>query len=77
MALVHALVYLEENSLSDVFVYTDSKIAMNWVAQKKCKTQAAISEELQAVISRAEDWLKYNYSIKLEKKILKRKTSEW
>ncbi len=77
LALVHALGYLEAYALDDIFVYTDSKIAMHWVAQKKCKTQADVSEELQAVISRAEMWLKHNYSSKHEKKILKRKTSEW
>ncbi len=77
LALVHALGYLEEKKLDDIFIYTDSKIAMRWVAQKKCKTQADVSEDLQEVITRAEMWLKNNYSAQQEKKILKRKTSEW
>lgn len=74
LALVHALSYLENIWSSDIYIYTDSKIAMSWVKQKICKTQAQISYTLQEVITRAEQWLQVNTID--EQKILKWKTSE-
>jgi len=38
LALVHGLAFLKQQN-SDRLLYTDSKIAMGWVRQKKCKTK--------------------------------------
>lgn len=60
LALVHGLAFLKQQK-SDRILYTDSKIAMSWVRQKKCKTNLKISKKNQKIfelVSRAENWLK-------------------
>lgn len=60
LALVHALAYLQEQNKPDMAIYTDSKIAMGWVAKKKAKTllkRDATTEPLYQMIARAEKWL--------------------
>ena len=58
-------------------IYSDSKTAISWVKNKKCKTlltRDAQTEELFQLIERAENWLKKNsYSTK----IIKWETQEW
>ncbi|MCB0761046.1 MAG: ribonuclease H family protein [Flavobacteriales bacterium] len=72
LALVHALAYLHK-SRSDMPIYSDSRIAMKWVAQKKANTSTA-NPKLQQLIKRAESWLKENtYS----NPILKWETKAW
>ena len=76
LAIVHALSYLEREKKSDFVVYSDSKIAMSWVLQWKCKTNFIPNdqnEELFILIKRAEAWLENHPG---ERKLLKRKTSE-
>ena len=76
LAIVHALSYLEREKKSDFVVYSDSKIAMSWVLQWKCKTNFVPNDqnkELFILIKRAEAWLENHPG---ERKILKRKTSE-
>ena len=41
LALVHGLAFLKQHK-SDRKLYTDSKIAMSWVRQKKCKTKLTL-----------------------------------
>ena len=44
-------------------VYSDSRNALSWVKQKKCKTKlerTPKTEELFQMIERAENWLKNN-----------------
>lgn len=76
LALVHGLAFLK-NKKSSLALYTDSKIAMSWVRQKKCKTklvQSPINVKLFELVKRAENWLKTNsYSTP----ILKWNTKEW
>ena len=76
MGIVHGLSYLKENK-SGYNLYSDSKIAINWVREGKCKTNlphTAETEKLFELIKRAEQWLsEHSY----ETKILKRKTEEW
>lgn len=76
LALVHALAYLK-NTGSTLPIYTDSKIALKWVAQKKCNTKlknSGATKKLYGLIQRAEHWLKeHSY----DNKILKWDTANW
>ena len=60
LAIVHALAMFEKQGKSTP-IYTDSRNAMIWVKNKKCKTtleRNARTEELYQLIERAENWLK-------------------
>ncbi len=76
LAIVHALALLKQKNL-EMPVYSDSRIAIGWVKQKKCKTNLPRNEkteDLFSMISRAEDWLKCNvYS----NSIIKWETDKW
>ena len=59
LAIVHALALLEQKKLA-MSIYSDSRNAISWVKQKKCKTKLqrdARTEELFRLIERAEQWL--------------------
>ncbi|NVJ88433.1 MAG: viroplasmin family protein [Flavobacteriaceae bacterium] len=77
LALVHGLAILKKKNLKDYPIYSDSKIAMSWVHQKKCKTNIYFdsnNKELLDLIKRAEHWLLNNsYS----NPILKWETKAW
>ena len=76
LALVHGLAYLKQQGF-DMPIYSDSKIAMKWVKDKKCKTKlehTTKTNELFNLIARAEKWLLQN---KYSTKILKWETKEW
>lgn len=76
LALVHGLAFLKDKK-SELPVYTDSKIAMSWIRQKKCKTKLAKNsknEKLFELVERAELWLKKN---KYNNPILKWETKSW
>ena len=63
LALVHALGYCKQKKLKDMLIYSDSKIAISWVKQKKCKSKLNPIEEnkpLFELIKRAEKWLNKN-----------------
>ena len=76
LAIVHWLNYLWDDNR---VIYSDSRIAISWVNQWKCKTQvntnetSGFSRTLDA-IERAENWLKENW---IKHKILKRNTKDW
>lgn len=76
LAIVHALAMFKKEGKSTP-IYTDSRNAMLWVKNKKCKTtlvknaRTAIVHEL---IARAETWLKSNT---YDNKILKWETEKW
>lgn len=76
LAIVHALALLKQKNLQ-MTIYSDSRNAIAWVRQKKCKTQLernATTEELFKIIERAENWLKtHTYSTP----ILKWETERW
>ena len=67
LALVHMLALLKKEGLNYP-IYSDSKTAMSWVRQKKCKTKlepTSKNVELFDLIRRAEVWLNNN-SIEVE-----------
>ena len=77
LALVHGIALLKNKNNSSTPIYTDSKIAMSWVRQKKCKTNIhfdASNKELLELIKRAEKWLKEN---NYKNPILKWETKAW
>ncbi len=76
LALVHGLALVKQKGF-DMPIYSDSKIAMKWVKEKKCKTKlerTAKTEELFKVIERAEKWLREN---RYSTRIIKWETKEW
>lgn len=76
LALVHGLALLKKQGLS-MPIYSDSKIAMGWVAKKKCNSKLAripANEKLFDLIERAETWLKSNT---YNTTVLKWETKSW
>ena len=60
LAIVHALAMFHKQGKTTA-IYTDSKTAMAWVRNKKCKSKLernARTENLWQVVERAEEWLK-------------------
>jgi len=77
LALVHGLAYLKKKNREDVLIYSDSRIAISWVRQKKCKTKLqfdASNADLKDLILRAEHWLKSN---SYKNPIVKWETKAW
>ena len=76
LAIVHGLALIKQKGF-DIPIYSDSRIAINWVKQKKCKTKLerkADTEQLFQLIERAEKWLRENtYTTQ----ILKWETKQW
>ena len=70
LALVHGLAFLKKNN-SNLILYSDSRIAISWVRQKKCKTnlkETAVNKSIFDLVRRAENWLKTNtYSTPIAK----------
>ena len=59
LAIVHALALMEQTGEQRT-IYSDSKIAISWVKQKKCKTKLPSSQankKVFSLIERAEKWL--------------------
>ena len=76
LALIHGLAFLKQKG-SNLPIYSDSKIAMGWVAKKKCNTKLAKTprnKKLFELIVRGEQWLKNNT---YENPILKWETKSW
>ena len=77
LALVHGIALLKSKNKEDIPIYSDSKIAMSWIKQKRCKTNLhfdASNKELLELIKRAENWLKNNT---FNNPILKWETKAW
>ena len=76
LAIVHALALLKQKGIQ-MPVYSDSRNALIWIKQKKCKTKlerTTQTEELFRLIERAEKWLQENtYTTPL----LKWETEKW
>lgn len=76
LAIVHGLALIKQKGL-DMPIYSDSRTAISWVKQKKCKTTLVRNnktEGLFIMVERAEKWLKNNeYSTP----IYKWETEEW
>ena len=77
LAIVHALALMKQKGIC-MTVYSDSRNALSWVRQKKCKTKlerTPKTEELFRLIERAETWLKtHTYS---DIPLLKWETDVW
>lgn len=76
LAIVHALALLRQKGW-DMPVYSDSRNAIAWVKQKKCKTRLprnARTEALFGLIERAEKWLRENACTT---PVLKWETERW
>ena len=77
LALVHGIALLKSKNKENIPIYSDSKIAMNWVKKKQCKTNLhfdASNKDLLELIKRAEKWLKENT---YKNPILKWETKAW
>lgn len=76
LAIVHGLALLEKQQ-SSIPIYSDSRNALLWIKQKKCKTKldrVPETEEVFAMIERAEKWLKSHV---YNNPLIKWETSEW
>ena len=76
LALVHGLAYLKQKN-SKFPIYSDSKIAIKWVKQKKINTKLERNQtnnHLFELVDRAVNWLQNN---SYETKILKWETAAW
>ncbi|CAM1359252.1 ribonuclease H1 domain-containing protein [Tenacibaculum xiamenense] len=77
LALVHGIAFLKGKKMENLPIYSDSKIAMSWIKQKKCKTNVTFdssNKELLELIKRAENWLQNN---SFKNPILKWETKAW
>lgn len=76
LAIVHGLALLQQKNLQ-MPIYSDSRNALSWVRQKKCKTKlerTPKTEQLFQLIERAENWLQtHTYTTPL----LKWETERW
>lgn len=62
LAIVHGLALMKKQNIS-MPIYSDSRNAMSWVKQKKCRTKLERNdktEQLFQLIERAEKWLQEN-----------------
>jgi ribonuclease HI len=76
LALVHALAMFQKTGEATP-IYTDSRNAMKWIRDKRCKTtlpRNARTERLYQVIERAEKWLQTHT---FPNKIMKWDTERW
>lgn len=63
LAIVHCMALLHQKNAPDITIYSDSKIAMSWVRNGKCRTKLELTPrtaDLLNLVKRAEDWLKNN-----------------
>ena len=77
LALVHGIALLKSKNRENIPIYSDSKIAISWIRQKKCKTKLSFNNEnkdLQDLIKRAENWLREN---QVKNPIVKWETKAW
>ncbi len=76
LAIVHALALLKKQQ-SRIPIYSDSRNALLWIKQKKCKTKLermADTAEVFEMIERAEKWLQSN---SYDNTLIKWETSQW
>lgn len=76
LAIVHALALMEQKQVK-MPVFSDSRNAISWVRQKRCKTKLERNprtEELYRLIERAENWLQTH---RTDTPICKWETERW
>ena len=70
LAIVHGLSYLKKHKLNQI-MYSDSKIAINWVKHKVCASKLPCTPQTAALwdyVRRAENWLNTNtYTTEIRK----------
>ena len=70
LAIVHGLAYLKQHHMEQI-IYSDSKIAINWIKLKECRTKLPLSPQTADIwnlIHRAETWLQNNtYTTEIRK----------
>ena len=77
LAIVHGLALMKQKNIC-MTIYSDSRNALSWVKQKKCKTKlerTAKTEQLFQLIERAENWLKTHQYTDIP--LLKWETDQW
>ena len=77
LAIVHALALMKQKGIR-MTIYSDSRNALAWIKQKKCKTKlerTSKTEEVFQMIERAETWLKNHTYADIP--LLKWETEEW
>ena len=77
LALVHALAFFHNKDNDHTAIYSDSRTAMAWVRDRKCKTRltpTARNRQLFDIIARAEAWLA---SHTWRNRIIKWETDRW
>lgn len=77
LALVHALALLHQQGNTHTAIYSDSRTAIAWVRNRKCKTTLQPTPENARsfeLIARAEHWLLTHNPVNL---VLKWNTKEW
>lgn len=76
LAIVHALALIQQRG-ANVTIYSDSRTAISWIGQKKCKTKlerTPQTEEVFRLVDRAEAWLQTH---EWKTPILKWDTDRW
>lgn len=80
LALVLGIKYLKDNNLP-LIIYTDSTTAMAWFENKKANTTARqtgkLTEELEQLLNRSEQYLIKNEALMKTIKIMKWETKDW
>ena len=77
LAIVHALALMKQKGIC-MTIYSDSRNALAWIKQKRCKTKlerTPKTEEVFQMIERAETWLKTHTYADIP--LLKWETEEW
>lgn len=77
LAIVHALALMKKEGKESIPIYSDSKIAMNWVKLKHPATKLkfdASNRILEDLLKRAVDWLHHN---RYANPVLKWETEKW
>ncbi|MDR0649977.1 MAG: hypothetical protein LBG59_00785 [Candidatus Peribacteria bacterium] len=76
MAIVHGISYLHQKK-TEKALYSDSKIAMNWVREGKCKSLLKAKQptlDIWQTVKKAEMWLQRH---KITIPLLKWETEDW
>jgi ribonuclease HI len=77
LALVHGLAYLQQAGHHDAPIYSDSRNAIAWVRDKKCRTKqerTSRNARLFQLVDRADAWLRSNA---FANPVRKWETDEW
>lgn len=77
LALVHALAFFHSTGNDHTAIYSDSRTALAWVRDRKCKSKlsrTANNERVFSLIARAERWLNTHT---WQNRIIKWETDKW